>query len=390
MWYFDCPEIIYGEDALSHLETLKGERAFIVTDPVLHKLGYTAKVAGILQEAGFEVQHFAAVEPEPSLQTVSKGADMLRQFAPDWIIGLGGGSSMDAAKAMWVLYERPDLQPDEISPMMELGVGKKAKLIAIPTTAGTGSEVTWATVLTDKSDGRKLALGSRETLPTISIVDPAMTAKLPAQVTADTGLDALTHAVEGYLSTFHNDFTDGICLQAIQLVFTYLPRAYQQPDDMEAREHMANAATLAGLGFINSWASLAHAMGHAFGGFFKIPHGRSVSLFLPYTLEYMAREPELTRFADIAHALYLPVDYGDESACAAAVIDAIRDLHRQLGQPLTVAELDIARQDYEERLEQLCEFAEGDGTFISGVRIPEREDLKRLFLAAYSGETIDF
>ncbi|NOZ70332.1 MAG: iron-containing alcohol dehydrogenase [Chloroflexi bacterium] len=390
MWYFDCPEIIYGEDALSHLEELDGERAFIVTDPVLHRLGYTQDISKRLQEAGFEVAYFAEVEPEPSMQTVQKGAESLRAFRPDWIIGLGGGSAMDAAKAMWVLYERPDLQPDEISPMVDLGIGKLAKLIAIPTTAGTGSEVTWATVLTDKSDGRKLALGSRETMPTKAIIDPAMTAKLPPQVTADTGLDALTHAVEGYLSTFNNDFTDGICLKAIQLVFTYLPRAYEDPDDLEAREHMANAATLGGLGFINSWASLAHAMGHAFGGFFKLPHGRSVSLFLPYTLEYMAKVPEMTRFGDIAHTLHLDVDDRDEIASAQAVIAAIRALQQQVGQPQTVAEAGVEQAKYDSMLEQLCEFAEGDGTFISGVRIPEREDLTRLFQYAYDGRTIDF
>ena len=390
MWFFDCPEIIYGEDALSQLEELSGERAFIVTDPVLHKLGFTTRIAALLTTAGLEVAHFSEVEPEPSLQTVQRGAEQMRGFKPDWIVGLGGGSAMDAAKAMWVLYERPDLQPDEISPMMELNIGKLARLIAIPTTAGTGSEATWATVLTDKSDGRKLALGSRETVPTMAIVDPALTLDLPPRVTADTGLDALTHAIEGYLSTFHNDFTDGVCLKAIQLVFEFLPRAYQEPHDEEAREHMANAATLGGLGFINSWASLAHAMGHAFGGFFKIPHGRSVSLCLPYTLEYMAKEPDLTRFRDIAHALRLPEGDADEATAATAVIAAIRDLHRQVEQPLTAQDMGIARDDYERKLELLCEFAEGDGTFISGVRIPEREDLERLFLCAYDGQTVDF
>ncbi len=390
MWYFDAPTIIYGEDALSELEQIQGSRAFIVTDPVLHKLGFTEKVAGHLRDAGMEVAAFTQVEPEPSLQTVQKGAEQMREFQPDVIVGLGGGSSIDAAKAMWVLYERPDLQPDEISPMIELNIGQKAKLIAIPTTAGTGSEATWATVLTDKSDGRKLALGSRETMPTIAIVDPEMSKDLPPRLTADTGLDALTHAVEGYLSTFHNDFTDGICLKAIQLVFTYLPRAYENPHDMEAREHMANAATLGGLGFINSWASLAHAMGHAFGGRFHIPHGRSVSIFLPYTLAYIAKAPELTRFRDIAHALRLPEGDADELTAAKAVIAAIRDLHRRLGQPLTVAETGVGREAYEAALEDLVEFAEGDGTFISAVRIPEREDLEKLFLYAYDGREIDF
>ena len=390
MWYFDAPEIIYGEGALDELAQVKGERAFIVTDPVLHSLGFTDKIAEKLQEAGMEVTAFTEVEPEPSLQTVQKGAGIMTEFRPDVIVGLGGGSSMDAAKAMWVLYERPDLQPDEISPMMELNIGKLARLIAIPTTAGTGSEATWATVLTDKTDGRKLALGSRETMPTTAIVDPELTQDLPPRITADTGLDALTHAVEGYLSSFQNDFTDGICLKAIQLVFDYLPVAYVEPHDMEAREHMANAATLGGLGFINSWASLAHAMGHAFGGNFHIPHGRRVSLFLPYTLEYIAKEPDLTRFRDIAHALRLPEGDADEATAAKAVIAAIRDLHRRLDQPLTVAEMGISQEDYAAKLDDLVEFAEGDGTYISAVRIPEREDLENLFRYAYDGREIDF
>jgi alcohol dehydrogenase class IV len=245
-------------------------------------------------------------------------------------------------------------------------------------------------VLTDKTDGRKLALGSRETMPTTAIVDPELTRDLPPRITADTGLDALTHAVEGYLSSFQNDFTDGICLKAIQLVFDYLPVAYVEPHDMEAREHMANAATLGGLGFINSWASLAHAMGHAFGGNFHIPHGRSVSLFLPYTLEYIAKEPDLTRFRDIAHALRLPEGDADEATAAKAVIAAIRDLHRRLDQPLTVAEMGISQEDYAAKLDDLVEFAEGDGTYISAVRIPEREDLENLFRYAYDGREIDF
>ena len=390
MWFFDCPEIIYGEDALAELESLQGERAFIVTDAVLHGLGFTDRIADLLKVAGLEVAHFNEVEPEPSFQTVQRGAEQMRGFEPDWIIGLGGGSAMDAAKAMWVLYERPDLHPDEINPFVELNIGKLAKLIAIPTTAGTGSEATWATVLTDKSDGRKLLMGSRETMPSMAIVDPALTLNLPARVTADTGLDALTHAVEAYLCTFHNDFADGNCLKAIQLVFEYLPRAYHQPHDVEAREHMANAATLAGLSMVNSWASLAHSMAHSFGGFFKIPHGRSVSLFLPYTLEYMAKEWEKTRFRDIAHALRLPEGNADETAAAKAVIAAIRELQQQVDQPLTAEAVGIDRNDYESKLELLCEFAEGDGAFISGVRIPERDDLARLFLCAYDGQTVDY
>src|SRR5512137_1584761 len=184
MWFFNSPEIVFGEGALDYLDDLAGRRAFIVTDPVLHRLGFTEIVAERLRRAGLEWAVFAEVEPEPSLETVRRGADALRAFAPDWIVGLGGGSAMDAAKAMWVLYERPDIDPASINPLERLGLGVKARLITIPTTSGTGSEATWATVLTDTEAGRKLGLGSRESLATLAIVDPAFTAKLPPRLTA--------------------------------------------------------------------------------------------------------------------------------------------------------------------------------------------------------------
>jgi alcohol dehydrogenase class IV len=391
MWFFKSPEIIYGEDALSYLDELPGSRAFIVTDPVLHSLGFTERIAGHLRKAGMEVGYFAEVEPEPSLQTVRRGAAQLTAFAPDWIVGLGGGSAMDAAKAMWVLYERPDIEPDAIAPFLFLGLGRRARLLAIPTTAGTGAEATGALVLTDLSDGRKVSVISRETVPTLAVVDPSLTRELPQRITADTGLDVLVHAVEGYTCTFRNDFSDGLCLKALQLVFQYLPRAYADPHDMEAREHMANAATIAGLGFGNSLAGLAHAMGHAFGATFKIPHGRTVALFLPYVMEFTAALPaEVTRYPDLAHALRLPEANADAATATAAVIAAIRDLERRVEQPLSVAAMGIARERYETALDQMCVFAEGDGTITVNARIPERPELIRLFQYAYDGKRVDF
>jgi alcohol dehydrogenase class IV len=382
MWFFKSPEIIYGEDALSYLDELPGSRAFIVTDPVLHSLGFTERIAGHLRKAGMEVGYFAEVEPEPSLQTVRRGAAQLTAFAPDWIVGLGGGSAMDAAKAMWVLYERPDIEPDAIAPFLFLGLGCRARLLAIPTTAGTGAEATGALVLTDLSDGRKVSVISRETVPTLAVVDPSLTRELPQRITADTGLDVLVHAVEGYTCTFRNDFSDGLCLKALQLVFQYLPRAYADPHDMEAREHMANAATIAGL---------AHAMGHAFGATFKIPHGRTVALFLPYVMEFTAALPaEVTRYPDLAHALRLPEANADAATATAAVIAAIRDLERRVEQPLSVAAMGIARERYETTLDQMCVFAEGDGTITVNARIPERPELIRLFQYAYDGKRVDF
>jgi alcohol dehydrogenase class IV len=388
MWFFNSPEIVFGEDALSYLDELSGRRAFIVTDPVLHELGFTEKVAAHLRTAGLEVAHFAEVEPEPSLETVYRGAEALRAFEPDWVVGLGGGSAMDAAKAMWVLYERPDLTADAISPLEKLGVGKKARLIAVPTTSGTGSETTWAIVLTDIAEGRKLSLGSRETLATLAVVDPSLTAALPPRITADTGIDALVHAIEGYTSQWRNDFSDGLCLKAAQLVFEYLPRAVTDGSDREAREKLANAAAIAGLGFGNSMAALAHALGHALGAVFHLPHGRCVGLFLPYTIEFVATGGA-SRYADIAHLLRLACDDG-EAASAAALAGAIRDLMRQIGQPVSIAEMGVSRADFDAALERLCDFSEMDTQIVISARIPEREELVKLYQYAYEGRSVEF
>ncbi|MBC7252058.1 MAG: iron-containing alcohol dehydrogenase [Anaerolineae bacterium] len=388
MWYFKSPEVVYGDDALGYLDTLPGNRAFIVTDPVILELGFAALVEEHLNTAGMQTAVFAEVEPEPSLQTVRRGAATMRDFAPDWIIGLGGGSSMDAAKAMWILYERPDLDPAEINPFTELGLRQKARLIAIPTTSGTGAEATWGIVLTDEVEQRKLALGSREALPDIAIVDPALVINLPPQITADTGMDALTHAVEGYTSAWHNDFCDGLCLQAIKLIFEYLPRAYARgSEDPEAREKMHNAACIAGLGFGNSMAALAHAMGHALGGVFHVPHGRAVSIFLPYSIEFTVRGGG-TRYAEIAHFLGLAA--GDEATGARSLVEAIRKLARQINQPQTVRELGIAPAEFEANLPKLVTNAETDTQMVTSTRMPSVEQCEQLFRYAYEGREVDF
>ncbi|MCL4860297.1 MAG: iron-containing alcohol dehydrogenase [Caldilineaceae bacterium] len=387
MWFFNAPEVVYGEDALSYLDDLPGRRAVIVTDARLHELGFSARIQHHLERAGIESTVFAEVEPEPSLQTVQRGAQVLSELAPDWIIGLGGGSALDAAKAMWALYERPDIAPDLISPTFRLGL-RKARLIAIPTTSGTGSEATWMVVLTDTAQQRKLGLGNRELMPTIAIVDPALTLHLPASITADTGIDALTHAVEGYTNNWRNDFCDGLCLKAAQLVFAYLPRAVANgADDPEAREHMANAATIAGLGFGNSFAGLAHAMGHSFGAYFKTPHGRAVGLFLPYAIEFTANQGA-GRYRDLAHSVGLPAV--DEQRAAAALADAIRALAQQVGLPTTIAGLGITSAAFAEALPTLVAYAEEDNSILAAPRMADADEFRRLFEYAYAGTRIDF
>jgi alcohol dehydrogenase class IV len=310
------------------------------------------------------------------------------EYTPDWIIGLGGGSAMDAAKSMWALYEQPELEPETISPVYPLHFSK-AKMIAIPTTAGTGSEATWIVVLTDLVQKRKLALGNRALTPSIAIVDPALTKNLPAKITADTGVDVLTHAIEGYTNNFRNDFCDGLCLKAIQLVFEYLPRAVANGrEDSEARERMANAATIAGLGFGNSFAALAHAMGHSFGAYFKVPHGRTVGLFLPYTMEYNLRGG-VGRYGDIARFIGVS-DSCEENEAGAALVAAVRDLERAVGQPTSIAEMGIQRSDFEAALTEITPNAELDNSILATLRTPESEEIQQLYLYAYEGKSVDF
>ncbi|MBM3166699.1 MAG: iron-containing alcohol dehydrogenase [Chloroflexi bacterium] len=388
MWYFTAPQVVFGEDALSKLAELSGKSAFIVTDKIINGLGLIDKVKEHLAQAGMHCQVFDEVEPDPSLQTVKKGIALMQQYKPDWVVAVGGGSVMDAAKAMRVEYERPDIKADEINPFItDLGLGKKCKIACVPTTSGTGAEVTFAVVLTDTADQRKLSLINREIVPDIAIVDPVCAASMPPGITSNTGMDALTHAVEGFTCNWKNDFTDGLCLKAIQLVFQYLPKAVKDGKDMEAREKMANAATIAGIGFVNSLAALAHAMGHSLGGVFHTPHGRAVGLFLPYTIEFMgdAREEQ---WADIVRFLGIDIPKGKKAS--AVLAQAIRGLAKEINEPTSLKELGIPQDKLNAAMPKLMDNVQADGSLIVSARVPNEEETVKLFNYAYEGKSIDF
>jgi alcohol dehydrogenase class IV len=389
MWFFNSPQIVFGEGSLSYLENVHGRRVCIVTDANLVRLGYANRIKELLSPAGLIVDIYDSIEPDPSISTVRRGATFLSDTAPDWIIALGGGSVIDAAKAMWVLYEHPEIEVEAINPVDTLAMSQKARLIAIPTTAGTGSEATWAIVLTDDVEQRKLGLGNRSAVPELAILDPELVAALPPRLTADTGLDALTHAIEGYATTWHNDFSDGLCLKAAQLVFEYLPRAYNNGADLEARSHLQNAATIAGLGFGNSMAALAHGMGHALGAVFHLPHGRCVSVTLPYTIEYcLGGDPGTTRYLELARFVGLPV--ADEREAGFALANAVRQLQVEVHQPLTLEACGISEESLEQHLELLVQNSLNDSQTIMSTRIPGWEDLEKLFRACWSGEKVNF
>ena len=388
MWYFVVPEIVFGQDALSHLAELKAKSAFIVSDKNVVGLGLVDKVKAQLSQAGIQAAVFDEIEPDPSLQTVQKGVAVMNQYAPDLVVAVGGGSVMDAAKAMRVQYERPDIKPEEINPFIsDLGMGAKCRLVCITTTSGTGAEATFAIVLTDTADRRKLSLINREVGADIAIVDPELARVMPPQITADSGMDALTHAVEGYTCAWKNDFSDGLCIKAIQIVFQYLSRAVKDGNDMEARERMHNAGCIAGIGFINALSSMAHAAGHSLGALFHVPHGRAVGLFLPYTIEFIGEARE-ELWAEIAYAIRLQVPEGKRAATVLA--EAIRGLASEVNQPLSIKETGISLDSFNKAMEKLIDNVMADGSLIVSARIPSVAETEKFFDYVYEGKSIDF
>lgn len=388
MWYFRSPLIAFGEDALSHLAQSICSRVFIVTDPVMRELGHLQRVIEQLQSCGAECAYFDEVEPDPGEDVVQRCAARIREYAPDWVVGLGGGSSLDAAKAAWLLYERPDVDLAAVTPFEHFGLRSKARFATIPTTAGSGAEVTAAAVIKDIQGVRKMEVASFELIPDLSVVDPQFSSQMSPRLTADTGIDALTHAIEGYTSTFANDFSDALCLHAARLIFEHLPRAYLYgANDPEAREKMANAATLAALGMGNSHIALAHAMGHSAGTVFGLPHGRVTGLCLPYAIEFTANGGD-GRYLELAHGLGWAAE--DEGQAAAILVRSLRDLYRQLEQPLSLKEAGISRTDFDANLEDLCDRMEMDSALATSRRFPYREHAMRLFECAYKGAAVDF
>jgi alcohol dehydrogenase class IV len=390
MWNFSCPLIVYGDNALEYLAQVKGKKAFIVTDKNIVKLGLVKLVTDQLDAVNIHWEIFDAIEPEPSLNTINKGKIAVGKYQPDWVIGIGGGSCLDAAKAIICLLARPDLEPDAVSVIETFNFREKARLMAIPTTSGTGSEATWAVVLTDTKDNRKLGLGTTEDMPDVAILDPVMVMGMPPQITGDTGMDVLTHAIEGYVSTWGTSMTAGPGLIAARQAFAYLLKAYKNGNDLEARREMMYAATLAGMSFGNSMAGLAHSTGHALGAILHTPHGRAVGLFLPSTMEYLMNGSEETtaKYAEIAR--FCRIGSGSDKECAQALVAGIRALAKEIGQPLSVKACGIDKAKYDESIPGLIERALNEVMTITVTRVPGEEDLDKIFRYAYEGKSIDF
>ncbi|PAE32978.1 bifunctional acetaldehyde-CoA/alcohol dehydrogenase [Bacillus sp. 7884-1] len=409
MQWFKVPSKIYFEkNSTQYLAKMpKISKAFIVTDPGMVKLGYVDKVLYYLRKRPDYVhcEIFSEVEPDPSIETVMKGTEMMAKFQPDVIIALGGGSAMDAAKGMWLFYENPETEFFGLKQkFLDIRkrivkypkLGEKAQFVAIPTTSGTGSEVTSFSVITDKEANIKYPLADYELTPDVAIIDPQFVMTVPKHITADTGMDVLTHAIEAYVSCMANDYTDGLAMKAIQLVFEYLPRAYRNGSDELAREKVHNASTIAGMAFANAFLGINHSLAHKLGSEFHIAHGRANTILLPHVIRYNAAKPNKftafpkyshfvadKRYAEIARTLGLPANTTEEGV--ESLVQAIIRLAKELEIPMSIEANNIDADTFESKVDYLADKAFEDQCTTANPKLPLVTELAEIYRKAYKG-----
>ena len=388
---FTLPRDLYhGKGALDALKTLDGKRAFVVVGGgSMKRFGFLDKVCDNLKAAGMEVQVFEGVEPDPSVETVMKGAEAMRQFQPDWIVAIGGGSPIDAAKAMWAFYEYPDTTFEALCiPFNFPKLRTKAHFCAIPSTSGTATEVTAFSVITDYHKGVKYPLADFNITPDVAIVDPDLAETMPKKLTAHTGMDAMTHAIEAYVSTLHCDYTDPLALHAIKMISADLVKSYN--GDMEARDRMHNAQCLAGMAFSNALLGIVHSMAHKTGAAFSgghIVHGCANAMYLPKVIAYNAKEPEAgKRYGEIAAFLGL-------EPTSKALIAHIKAMNKQLDIPTCIKDYEggiIDEKEFLEKLPQVAELAVGDACTGSNPRTITPDVMAQLLKCCFYDTEVDF
>jgi alcohol dehydrogenase class IV len=369
-------QLIFGRGSLEHLKTLKGKKAFIVTGgSSMKKSGFLQKTIDYLKEAGIDSSVFEGVEPDPLFSTVYRGAGAMKKEQPDIIVGLGGGSAMDAAKAMWVYYEYPELTTlkDIVPPNPIPELRNKAILVCIPSTSGTASEVSRSVVITDDETHVKYGIGNMEMMPDIAICDPEVTVTMPAKITAETGMDALTHALEALVSRRANYLSKILAGNAAKDIIANLPRAYADGNVIEYREIMINASMVAGLAFTNVSLGIVHSMAHTLGSYFGISHGLADAIILPYVMEFnLEDETAKTAYSELARELG-----------ADDLIRVVEDLNKSIGIPSHISELIPYENEYMEKLVAMSEMALNDGCTKTNPVIPTREQMKALFIKIY-------
>ena len=412
MQWFKIPEKIYFEPgSIQYLEKMPDiERAFIVTDPEMVEFGYVDRILYHLRkrEKHIHCEIFSDVESDPSFDTVNKGLELMNHFKPDVIIALGGGSAIDAAKGMWLFYEHPDSDPDGLKlKFMDIRkrtykfpkLGIKAKMVAIPTTSGTGSEVTSFAVLTDKIKNKKYPLADYELTPNVAIIDPDLVMSLPKSITADTGMDVLTHSIEAYVSNMASDYTDGLSEKAVELVLQYLVEAYEDGDNKLAREKMHNASTIAGMSFTNAFLGINHSLAHKIGAEFHLPHGRINAILLPYVIKYNSSKPTKfvsfpkyeyfiadEKYAKLAKKVGLKADTKEEAI--SSLISKVLELNYKLNIPKSFKEAGIAEKEYMAKIDLLADRAFEDQCTTANPRVPLVEELKQILIDSYYGNEV--
>lgn len=385
---FTLPRDIYhGKDSLEVLKSLEGKKAFIVIGGgSMKRFGFLDKVLSYLKEANMETKVFEGVEPDPSVETVMKGAKEMEEFNPDWIVSIGGGSPIDAAKAMWIFYEYPDFTFEKaIVPFGLPKLRRKAKFVAIPSTSGTATEVTAFSVITDYKAKIKYPLADFEITPDIAIVDPSLAETMPEKLVAHTGMDALTHAIEAYTASLRSNFTDPLALKAIEMVNMHLVNSYK--GDMEARGEMHEAQCLAGMAFSNALLGIVHSMAHKVGAVFHIPHGCANAIFLPYIIKYNRKACE-DRYANIARHIGLKGE--SERELTDALIDLINKFNKELNIPSSMKEYGIEEDDFKANLKFIAHNAVLDPCTGSNPREIDDETMEKLYTCAYYGSDVDF
>ena len=388
---FTLPRDLYhGEGALEALKTLEGKKAIVVVGGgSMKRFGFLDKIVGYLKEAGMEVQLFEGVEPDPSVDTVMKGAEAMRAFQPDWIVSVGGGSPIDAAKAMWAFYEYPNTTFEDLCiPFNFPKLRTKAHFCAIPSTSGTATEVTAFSVITDYKKGIKYPLADFNITPDIAIVDPSLAETMPKKLTAHTGMDAMTHAIEAYVSTMHCDYTDALALHAIKMISNDLIDSYN--GDMAARGRMHNAQCLAGMAFSNALLGIVHSMAHKTGAAYSgghIVHGCANAMYLPKVIAYNAKEPEAEkRYGEIAAFLGL-------EPTSKALIAHIKAMNKALDIPTCIKDYEggiIDEKEFLEKLDKVAELAVGDACTGSNPRAIEPPAMAKLLKCCFYDEDVDF
>ena len=388
MMRFTLPrDIYYGKGSLEQLKSLRGERAVLVLGGgSMKKFGFVDKAVSYLNEAGIEVKLIEGVEPDPSVETVFKGAEVMREFNPDWIISMGGGSPIDAAKAMWIFYEYPDFTFEQaVVPFGLPELRQKAKFLAIPSTSGTATEVTAFSVITDYKTEIKYPLADFNITPDIAILDSELAETMPPTLTAHTGMDALTHAIEAYVATLHSPFTDPLAIQAIEMINDYLVKSYE--GDTDAREQMHYSQCLAGMAFSNALLGITHSMAHKTGAVFHIPHGCANAIYLPYVIDFNKKTAG-DRYAKIAKSLGLNGQTDDE--LVDSLTNLIQEFNKKMSIPLTLKEYGIDEEVFKAKVDLIAERAVGDACTGSNPRQINKDEMKKIFECVYYGNKVDF